>query len=99
MVDYNASAGLYPCKTVKRTSHIRYRRFDTVAEALRFAIEDLPPSMLRGSILEVDEARVGARKCSGSTRPKPILLRGAPATRPRSLLPAWRVLTAGEATT
>ncbi len=62
MVDYNASAGLYPCKTVKRTSHLRYRRFDTVAEALRFAIEDMPPSMLQGSILEVDEARFGGQE-------------------------------------
>nr|CAD6413714.1 hypothetical protein REQ54_01190 [Rhizobium sp. Q54] len=59
MVDYSAGAGLYPCKTVRRTTRIRYRRFDTVAEALRFAIEDMPASMLRGSILEVDEARFG----------------------------------------
>ncbi|CAD7022846.1 hypothetical protein REJC140_00009 [Pseudorhizobium endolithicum] len=59
MVDYSAGAGLYPCKTVRRTTRIRYRRFDTVAEALRFAIEDMPASMLQGSILEVDEARFG----------------------------------------
>ncbi|MFC3162919.1 hypothetical protein [Ciceribacter thiooxidans] len=28
-----------------------------MAEALRFAIEDMPSSMLRGCVLEVDEAR------------------------------------------
>ncbi|QPB23386.1 hypothetical protein [Rhizobium sp. 007] len=55
--DYSAAAGLYPCKTVRRTSHLRYKRFDSAAEALRFAIEDMPVSMLRGSVLEVEEAR------------------------------------------
>ena len=55
--DYNASAGLYPCKTVRRTSRLRYRRFDSVAEALRFAMEDMPSALLRGSGLEVEEAR------------------------------------------
>jgi len=56
-VDYTASAGLYPCKTVRRASRLRYKRFESVAEALRFAIEDMPSSMLRGCVLEVDEAR------------------------------------------
>ncbi|OAP40185.1 hypothetical protein [Sinorhizobium americanum] len=55
--DYSAAAGLYPCKTVRRTGRLRYKRFESAAEALRFAIEDMPVSMLRGSILEVDEAR------------------------------------------
>ena len=52
-----AGAGLYPCKNWKRTSRLGYKRFDTVAEALRFAIEVMPASLLRGSILEVEEAR------------------------------------------
>lgn len=56
-VDYSAAAGLYPCKTVRRTSRLRYKRFESVAEALRFAIEDMPRSMLRGCVLEVDEDR------------------------------------------
>jgi hypothetical protein len=55
--DYSAGAGLYPCKTVRRTSRLRYKRFESAAEALRFAIEDMPVAMLRGSVLEVDEAR------------------------------------------
>jgi hypothetical protein len=55
--DYSAGAGLYPCKTVRRTSRLRYRRFESAAEALRFAIEDMPVAMLRGSVLEIDEAR------------------------------------------
>ncbi|TCN22844.1 hypothetical protein [Sinorhizobium americanum] len=55
--DYSAGAGLYPCKTVRRTSRLRYKRFESAAEALRFAIEDMPVAMLRGSVLEIDEAR------------------------------------------
>ncbi|AUX75363.1 MULTISPECIES: hypothetical protein [Sinorhizobium] len=55
--DYSAGAGLYPCKTVRRTSRLRYKRFESAAEAIRFAIEDMPVAMLRGSVLEVDEAR------------------------------------------
>ncbi|MFN7024243.1 MAG: hypothetical protein ACK4QP_06920 [Pseudorhizobium sp.] len=56
--NYSAGAGLYPCKTVRRQSHLRYKRFESAAEALRFAIEDMPSSLLRGSILEVDELRL-----------------------------------------
>lgn len=55
--DYSAGAGLYPCKSIKRRSRLRYKRFDSAAEALRFAIEEMPASLLRGSVLEVDEAR------------------------------------------
>ncbi|KGD86202.1 hypothetical protein [Rhizobium sp. YS-1r] len=55
--DYNAGAGLYPCKTINRRSRLRYKRFDSAAEALRFAIEDMPASLLRGSVLEIDESR------------------------------------------
>lgn len=56
--DYTAGAGLYPCKTVRRQSHLRYKRFESAAEALRFAIEDMPTSLLRGSVLEVEDFRL-----------------------------------------
>ncbi|MCJ8520768.1 hypothetical protein ABID21_003830 [Pseudorhizobium tarimense] len=55
--DYQNGAGFYPCRSKKKGSRHRYRRFETAAEALRFAIEVLPAALLRGSVLEVDEAR------------------------------------------
>jgi hypothetical protein len=58
--DYNAGAGLYPCKTHRMRSRIQYQRFESAAEALRFAMEDMPAPLLRGSILETDDARFDA---------------------------------------
>jgi hypothetical protein len=34
-----------------------YRRFAHAADAIRFAIEELPPELLLGALLEVDEER------------------------------------------
>ena len=41
----------------KRRHSVRYRRFGTAAEAIRFTIEELPPAFLGGTILEVREER------------------------------------------
>lgn len=40
----------------------RYKRFASTAEAIRFAIEELPGSQLRGSILEVGDVRFESRE-------------------------------------
>lgn len=55
--DYNAGGSFFPCRSRKKGSRLRYRRFETAAEALRFAIEEVPVGLLPGSILEIDEAR------------------------------------------
>jgi hypothetical protein len=36
---------------------LHYRRFDTVAEAVRHAIEEAPPSQLIGTLIECEELR------------------------------------------
>lgn len=55
--NYSDEADFYPCRSRQKRSSQRYRRFETAADALRFAIEELPVALLRGSVLEVDEAR------------------------------------------
>ena len=57
--DYEAAAELFPSRSKKGRGQISYKRFDTAAEAIRFAIEDVPPPALLGAYLEVDEARFG----------------------------------------
>jgi hypothetical protein len=54
--DYAASAELFfggPARSRKMS----YRRFDTAADAIAFAIEELDPASLNFATLEVDEVR------------------------------------------
>ena len=57
-VNYNAEAELFP---PRRRSFSRgpvgYKRFKSAAEAIRFAMEELPSELLLGAHLEVDEDR------------------------------------------
>lgn len=59
--DYALSAELFPTRSrTAMRGPIFYKRFDTAAEAIRYAIEDLPPELLVGAYLEVDEQRFDA---------------------------------------
>jgi hypothetical protein len=56
--DYTIEAELFPTRNRRsRRQPIAYRRFAQAAEAIRFAIEDLPSELLLGAYLEVDEVR------------------------------------------
>jgi hypothetical protein len=59
--DYAAEAELFPTRRrLPGRQPFRYKRFAQAAQALRFAIEDLPPQCLVGAFLEVDEQRYGS---------------------------------------
>jgi hypothetical protein len=56
--DYSLEAALFFAKGSKFRDHaLEYRLFVRAAEAIRFAIEDLPSNILRGCSLEVGEDR------------------------------------------
>jgi hypothetical protein len=58
--DYGSEAELFPTRS-RRVSRqpVGYRRFARAADAIRFAIEDLPPGLLRGAFLQVEDERFG----------------------------------------
>ena len=84
--DDAAVAELFPARNRKfNRQFTRYGRFDSAAEALRFAIEGLPPLLLPGAFVEVAEERLDGRSeiaCS-------ILHRRACGRRP-SVASVWR---------
>jgi hypothetical protein len=58
LFNYAKSAELFPAAIrKKRRAGFAYRRFDTAADAVRFAIEELPSDLLNGAYLQVGEAR------------------------------------------
>jgi hypothetical protein len=59
--DYGAAAELFPTRRrLPRRQSYGYKRFAQAAQAIRFAMEDLPPACLVGAFLEVDEQRFGS---------------------------------------
>jgi hypothetical protein len=61
--DYSVEAELFPARNPKyRGQPFRYRRFARAADAVRFAIEELPPKLLLGAFLEVDGERYDGKE-------------------------------------
>jgi len=57
--DFNAPAELFPSRNRKVANKVKYRRFDKAAEAIRFAVEELPEPQLLGAYIQIDEQRLG----------------------------------------
>lgn len=57
--DFGAPAELFPSRNRKVASKIKYRRFDKAADAIRFAVEELPEPLLLGAYIQIDEQRLG----------------------------------------
>jgi hypothetical protein len=56
--DYQAAAELFPARGRALTRQIvSYKRFDTAALAIRYAMEELDPKLLQHAILQVDDER------------------------------------------
>jgi hypothetical protein len=79
--DYNAAAELFQNRgRLRRRQSFGYKRFAQAAQAIRFAIEDLPSASLVDAFLEVDELRYGSddvRRLYESAE-YPLIRRGTP---------------------
>lgn len=61
--DFQAAAELFPARGRQPARGIvSYKRFDTAALAIRYAIEELDPALLQNAVLQVEDERydVGA---------------------------------------
>ena len=56
--DFNAPADLFPARSKTGHRPVGYRRFDTAAQAIRYAIEEMPAEFLDGAVLEIDNERL-----------------------------------------
>jgi hypothetical protein len=63
--DFDAPAELFPSRNRKIVNKIKYRRFDRAADAIRFAVEELPEPLLLGAYIQIDEERLGHKDIRG----------------------------------
>ncbi len=63
LFDFSTQAELFSTKgRNSRRQPLGYKRFARAADAIRYAIEDLPPLLLVGICLEVDEIRYPSKE-------------------------------------
>jgi hypothetical protein len=54
-LNFNEPAELFAC--ANRAHHVEYYRFSSAAQATRYAIEQLPPKLHGGLVMEANEIR------------------------------------------
>ena len=57
-IDLAAPGELFSTRSVSRKSRVTYKRFDSAAQAIRYAVEELSADALRATTLEVAEVRL-----------------------------------------
>jgi hypothetical protein len=58
-IDLAAPADVFSSKRFGKRQ-VKYKRFDTAAEAIRYAIEEIGEGILPGVVIEVNETRLAA---------------------------------------
>jgi hypothetical protein len=58
LFDYDAPADLFPARSKAGRRPLGYRRFNTAAEAIRYAVEQMPSELLDGTVLESGDERL-----------------------------------------
>lgn len=56
-IDYATPSELFPSRSRRSRRPVGYKRFPSAAEAIRYAMEDLPPDLLLGASLEIEDER------------------------------------------
>lgn len=60
--DFSAPAELFPSRNRKISQRVRYRRFDKAADAIQFAIEELPEPLLLGATIVLEDVRLSHKE-------------------------------------
>lgn len=61
--DYSASADLFSMLNRNgRRQPMSYKHFDSAAEAIRYAVEEIPAPNLIGTLLEADDSRYDSKE-------------------------------------
>lgn len=79
--DFSVEAELFAGRRAKHVrSAVQYKRFSHAADAVLFAVEELPPELLIGAFLEIDGERYGSDEIRRlySRRDFPLSRRTAP---------------------